>query len=138
MSSPVILPIFFANPSEVRGPVAIITIPSFAKDSISTISLRIISINSFFSNSQVTFLEKLSLSTAKACPAGTLVSSAILINNESNLLNSSFNKPHAFVSKFDLKELLHTISAKFSFECASEYFIGFISYNFTFIPFLAI
>ena len=61
-----------------------------------------------------------------------------IVNKESNLLNSSFNKPQAFVSKFDLNELLHTISAKFWFECASEYFIGFISYNFTFIPAFAI
>ena len=38
---------------------------------------------------------------------------AIFINKESNFLNSSFNKPHAFVNKLDLNELLHTISAKF-------------------------
>ena len=70
------------------------------------------------------FSENFSLSTARACPAGTCVSSAVFINNESKYLSSSFNSPHAFVCKLDLKELLHTISAKFSFECASEYFIA--------------
>ena len=56
-----------------------------------------------------------------------MVLSAIFINNESKIRNSSFNNPQAFVCKFDLKELLQTISAKFSFECAGEYFTGFIS-----------
>ena len=40
--------------------------------------------------------------------------------------------------KLDLNELLHTISAKFSFEWAPENFSGFISYNLTLIPLLAI
>ena len=98
----------------------------------------ITSIKGFFSISSVTLLENSSLSTAKAWPAGTLVSSAILINNESNFLSSSFKSPQAFVSKLDLNELLHTISAKFLLECASENLTGFISYNFTFIPLFAI
>ena len=67
----------------------------------------------FPSNFDVTNLENASLSTAKACPAGTDVSSAHLIKRESNLLNSSFKSPQALVIAFDLKELLHTISAKF-------------------------
>ena len=120
--SPVICNISSDNLSDVNGPVAIITIPSSAKSFI-------------FS---VTLLEKSALSTAKAWPAGTAVSSAIFISNESNILSSSFNNPQAFVCKFDLKELLHTISAKFSFECAGENFCGFISYNLTLIPFFAI
>ena len=64
--------------------------------------------------------------------------SAILISNESIALNSSFSNPQAFVCRFDLKELLHTISAKFWFACAGEYLFGFISYNLTLIPLLAI
>ena len=64
-------------------------------------SSLIISILSFFSSSSVTFLEKASLSTASACPAGTDTLSAIFISNESNLLNSSFKSPHAFVILFD-------------------------------------
>ena len=61
------------------------------------------------------FLEKTSLSTASACPAGTAVPSAVFISKESNILSSSFSKPQALVCKFDLKELLQTISDKFSF-----------------------
>ena len=86
----------------------------------------------------VTFCEKISLSTARAWPAATLVSSATFIKSESNLLSSSFNNPHAFVKRLDLKELLQTISAKFLLECAGENFSGFISYSFTFIPCLVI
>ena len=41
-------------------------------------------------------------------------------------------------NKLDLNELLQTISAKSLLEWAGEYLIGFISYNFTFIPLLAI
>ena len=100
-------------------------------------SLRIISTFGILFSFSVTFFEKASLSTANACPAGTAVSSAVFIKSESNILNSSFNKPQAFVCKFDLNELLHTISAKSSLSCANENFFGFISYNFTFIPFLA-
>ena len=83
-------------------------------------------------------MANISLSTANAWPAGTAVLSAILISNESIALNSSFSNPQAFVCRFDLKELLHTISAKFWFACAGEYLFGFISYNLTLIPLLAI
>ena len=86
----------------------------------------------------VTNSENLSLSTAKACPAGTQVLSAHFISKESSKRSSSFNSPHAFVCRFDLNELLHTISAKFLFECALENFVGFISYSFTLYPFFAI
>ena len=150
------LNISFDSLSEVNGPVAIITIPSSAIScssllislSIKTSSILftvcfptsflIISIFFIFSNSSVTLLEKTSLSTASACPAGTAVSSAIFIKSESSILNSSFNRPQALVCKFDLNELLHTTSAKFWLLCAGEYFCGFISYSFTFIPLLAI
>ena len=37
-----------------------------------------------------------------------------------------------------IKELLHTISAKFELLCAGENLLGFISYNLTSIPFFAI
>ena len=80
-----------------------------------------------FSISAVTFCANFSLSTAKACPAGTDVSSAIFINSESKMRNSSFNTPQAFVCRLDLNELLHTISAKSAFECAGENLYGFIS-----------
>ena len=123
---------------DVSGPVAIITIPSFIKFSKDVTSFLIISIFSMFSKIFVTFSENFSLSTANACPAGTAVSSATFISKLSNILNSSFNKPHAFVCKFDLNELLHTISAKFLFVCALENSSGFISYSFTFIPAFAI
>ena len=129
---------FSDSASDVNGPVAIITIPSFARFSIFVTSLFITSINGFLLISLVTIFENFSLSTAKACPAGTDVLSAHFIRSESNILNSSFKSPHAFVSKFDLNELLHTISAKFLLECAGENFSGFISYSFTFIPRFAI
>ena len=102
------------------------------------ISCLIISTFSMFSKASVTFLENTSLSTAKACPAGTAVSSAILIRREFKLLSSSFKSPQAFVCKLDLKELLQTISAKLLLECAGEKLLGFISYNLTFMPLLAI
>ena len=86
----------------------------------------------------VTSFANFSLSTANACPAGTAVSSAVFIKSESNSLNSSFRSPHAFVCKFDLNELLHTISAKLLLLCAAENLFGFISYNFTLIPLFAI
>ena len=121
--------------SEVSGPVAIITIP-FLPSILST-SFLIISILELLLISSVILLENFSLSTAKACPAGTFVSSATLINNESSFLNSSFNSPQAFVILFDLNELLHTISAKLLLLCAGENFSGFISYSLTFIPLLA-
>ena len=101
-------------------------------------SFLIISISFIFSNSSVTRLENCSRSTANACPAGTDTSSAIRIKRESNLLNSSFNSPQAFVCKLDLKELLQTTSAKFWLLCAGEYTVGFISYRFTLIPCFAI
>ena len=124
-----------ASASEVNGPVAITTIASVG---ISSISSLIISMFSICFILFVMLSANFSLSTAKACPAGTEFSSAVFINNESSIRNSCFNKPHAFVILFDLKELLHTISAKFGFECAGENFLGFISYNFTFKPLLAI
>ena len=93
---------------------------------------------SIFSNVFVTFSENFSLSTARACPAGTDVSSAIFISKLPNILSSSFKSPHAFVCKFDLNELLQTTSARFAFVCAGENLHGFISYNFTFIPAFAI
>ena len=80
--------------------------PSFAKsliDIFSPTSWLTISINLFACILSVIFSANLSLSTANAWPAGTLVSSAVFINKESNLLNSSFNNPQAFVTKFDLK-----------------------------------
>ena len=114
MFCPVSSWISFDKRSDVSGPVAIIVIPSSHKSFkciLFPISSFITSISGFLFISSVTFSENISLSTANACPAGTLVSSAIFINNESNFLNSSFNRPHAFVSKFYLNELLHTISA---------------------------
>ena len=86
-----------------------------------------ISTFSKLSNFLVISSENLSLSTANACPAGTATLSAVFIKSESNMRNSSFNNPHAFVCKFDLNELLHTISAKFILLCAGENLSGFIS-----------
>lgn len=108
----VILEISLAKSSEVSGPVAIIVIASSSSFSKLTTSSFMTSILGFLLISSVTFLANISLSTARACPAGTDVMSAIFISNESILLNSSFKRPHALVCKFDLKELLHTISAK--------------------------
>ena len=102
------------------------------------ISLFIIFILFIFFISSVTNSENSFLSTASACPAGTFVLSAHLIRSESSCLSSSFSSPQAFVCKFDLKELLQTISARFLLLCAGEYFSGFISYKFTFIPLFAI
>ena len=58
---------------------------------------------------------------------GVLPSKSYTINKADGEVDGQF-------IRFDLKELLHTISAKFSFVCAGEYLLGFISYNFTFIP----
>ena len=141
MSCPVISCISFASGSDVSGPVAIIVIASFDRSFIDMsfpISAVIVSINGLFFICSVTFFENCSLSTASAWPAGTFVSSAIFISSESNFLSSSFSSPHAFVIKFDFKELLHTISAKSLLLCAGVCFCGFISYSFTFIPFFAI
>ena len=86
------------NESDVRGPVAIIVIVSFIKSSknillslilstfiessyLLTTSLFITSILGWLFIISVTFLANSSLSTAKACPAGTAVSSAILIKS---------------------------------------------------------
>ena len=52
--------------------------------------------------------------------------------------SSLFSKLDAIVSPIEPKELLQTISAKFSELCASDFFIGFISKRFTFIPLFAI
>ena len=101
--------IFSKSLSEVKGPLAIITILSFG---ISINSSSIISIFSVFFKILVTSSEKPSLSTASACPAGTLFLSATSINNEPKILNSSFISPEAF-SKLSLpKELLQTNSEK--------------------------
>ena len=67
------------------------------------------------------------------------------INERENIAEELFNnrdqqiqlKNQEIHEKYKMKELLHTISAKFLFECAGEYFCGFISYNFTLIPLLA-
>ena len=68
--------------------------------------------NTIIENTDFIYLENSSLFTANACPASTLVLSAASITKLSNLLISSFSKPHAFVIAFDFKELLHTSSAK--------------------------
>ena len=62
---------------------------------------------------------------------------AASINILPNISISFFNKPHALVISSDFNELLQTSSAKSSDLCASLFLLGFISYNFTFIPFLA-
>ena len=80
------------------------------------------------------FFENCSLSTASAWPAGTFVSSAIFISSESNFLSSSFSSPHAFVIKFDFKELLHTISAKSLLLCAGVCFV--VSFHIVLLLFL--
>ena len=55
--------------------------------------------------------EKASLSTAKACPAGTLCLYATLSNSLPNSVNSLLNTPDAVFSSSLLNELLQTISA---------------------------
>ena len=167
--SPVSSFISLESLSEVRGPVAIITIPflassaklssavsfvlsddfilfsslfcfDFSMSSSTVLPTSCLTISTFSKLAifSVIFSANFSLSTAKACPAGTATSSAVFIKSESNIRSSSFNKPQAFVCKFDLKELLHTISAKFLLLCAGENLLGFISYSLTFIPLFAI
>ena len=77
--------------------------------------------------SSVIFLEKSSLSTAKAWPASTFVSSATFSVKEPKSFISCFNIPDALERLVDLNELEQTSSAKNLDLCAFENFIGFIS-----------
>jgi len=81
--------------------------------------------------------EKTSISTASACPAGTLELYAASTKRLPKSSISFFNNPHAFVISSDFKELLQTSSAKSSELCAALLNFCFISYKFTFILLLA-
>jgi len=89
---------------------AMIVIPSgiSVTSSFITVILGLLFISSF------TRLEKISLSTAKAPPAGTLLLSAHFIRRESNILISSLSIPAAlsFLAAFRLFE--HTSSHNLS------------------------
>ena len=99
---------FFANLSEVSGPVAIIVIELFV--GISNFSSRCISISGWFDNFLVSDLLNFDLSTANAPPAGTEKLSAVLIINDLNILNSAWSKPAALSGLNAPKLLLQTNS----------------------------
>ena len=75
----------------------------------------------------VTILEKPSLSTASAPPAGTFVSSAQTITMLPIRRISSLRSPQALSRPLPLSEFEQTSSHRFSFVCAGEKEDGFIS-----------
>ena len=127
--------IFSLKLSDVRGPVATTVISSFG---ISFTSSQTTSMKSFSFMRFVTISENLSLSTAKAPPAGTRHALAHFKSKESKSLISSFRSPAALSILSALKEFEHTSSAKPLLLCAGENFFGFISISRTFIHLEAI
>ena len=84
------------------------------------------------------YLLNLDLSTAKAPPAGTANLSAVLIINESNVLNSSCKRPAALSLLIAPKLLLHTIHQSHLYGVLDLNESGLISINLTDMPEFAI
>src|SRR6476646_1439734 len=82
----------------------------------------------------VTLAANVSRSTARACPAGTLVPLAMRNSSESTRRISSFSSQGAVFSLSDLSEFEQTSSANLSVWCAGVDFTGRISYNSTSRP----
>ena len=127
--------IFSARVSLVKGPVAITVIASLG---MSVISFSMTSIRGLFLIFSVTIEENLSLSTAKAPPAGTLHLSAHSIKTEPICRISSLRSPAALLSLSALREFEQISSLKFGFLWAGVNLLGFISKSRTFIPCFAI
>ena len=126
------------NVLEVNGPVETIT-GWFLNSSRLLTSSFIILIFGIELIVLLTSFEKLSLSTAKADPAGTLLWSAHFIIKESAIRNSSCKTPTALYSlSSERKELEQTSSAKYFVWWASVFTFGLISYKSTFISNLEI
>ena len=118
----------------VSGPVAI----TAGSVGISVISREMSSIFGCFFSSSVIRFEKSVRSTASAPPAGTRVSSAILITRESIRRSSSFKRPTALSSLSERSEFEQTNSHRSSVLCAGECLPGFISKRLTCMPLSAI
>ena len=99
--------IFSARASEVSGPVAIIVIASSGISVISS-SKTVMFLSALIPS--VTSLEKISLSTARAPPAGTWHLPAHFIRKESSLRISSFKSPAALSVRIAFNEFEHTSS----------------------------
>ena len=117
---------------EVKGPLAKITRPSRFSGSVTSSSTTVTSGCSRIK--VVIAFANMSLSTARAPPAGTRLASAAFIIMESSLRISSFRRPTAFSTLAARKELLQTSSAKNSVLCAGLDLPGRISCRMTGMP----
>ena len=137
-SSPVRSLIAFASLSDVRGPVAMMTLSQSCGGIVST-SPRSIVMSGCSFNALVTPAEKISRSTASAPPAGTAAFAPSRIMSELSLRISSCSKPTALCSwSSERKEFEQTSSAQPSVLCAGVSLIGRISCKMTGTPILAI
>ena len=104
--------------SEVRGPEAMMTVPSAGID-VTSLSITVMR--------SVTRREKPWRSTASAPPASTRVSSAQARISEPRRRSSSLSSPTAFSSWSERREFEQHSSAKSLLWCAGVLFAGFIS-----------
>ena len=110
--------------SEVRGPEAMMTVPSAGID---VTSLSITVMFGWLRTRSVTRRAKPCRSTASAPPASTRVSSAQARISEPRRRSSSLSSPTAFSSWSERREFEQHSSAKSLLWCAGVLFAGFIS-----------
>src|SRR6185295_628795 len=120
-----------AMASEASGPVARMHGPS---EGIPVASPRTRRMSGSAATVAVTSRAKASRSTARAPPAGTFTRSATFTMSESSRRISSFRRPEAVSSRFDLSELEQTSSARSPVLCTGVGRTGRISCSSTRTP----